>query len=57
MKSKIEDIENNISDKIPLGGTLGILAYGYRGIMMWREVRHNHAEQAARDLQKVKSAE
>jgi hypothetical protein len=25
---------------IPEGGTLGILAYGWRGIMLWREERH-----------------
>lgn len=26
--------------EIPVGGTLGLLAYGYRGIMIWRERRH-----------------
>lgn len=25
---------------IPAGGTLGILAVGYRGIMIWRYERH-----------------
>ncbi len=30
---------------IPIGGTLGILAYGYRGVMMWRQERQKHYEE------------
>jgi hypothetical protein len=25
------------SNDIPIGGSLGLLAFGYRGIMMWRD--------------------
>ena len=43
-------VENNKEQKkqygfsIPLGGTLGILAHGYKGVMMWRQVRHDYAQ-------------
>jgi len=25
---------------IPVKGSLGLLAYGYKGVLAWREVRH-----------------
>lgn len=29
--------ENGKPFEIPIGGTLGLLAMGYKGIMLWRE--------------------
>lgn len=37
---------------IPIGGTLGILAYGYKGINMWRQVRQKHAQELIAKTQK-----
>lgn len=36
--------EYNVGDKyqIPVEGSLGLLALGYRGVQMWREVRDAH---------------
>lgn len=31
--------ENGNLFEIPEGGTLGLLAYGYKGLMLWREKR------------------
>lgn len=43
--------------QLPLGGTLGILAYGYRGIMQWRQVRQEHMEAYIKQSQKQHSNE
>ena len=32
------------SNQIPEGGTLGILAYGYKSIMLWRQERNRIME-------------
>lgn len=40
------------SANIPEGGTLGILAYGYRGIMAWRAKRNELAQNRLAQLQK-----
>lgn len=44
MKVEKPGIKVTTSGEIPLEGTLGLLAYGYRGIMAWRQVRHEHAQ-------------
>jgi hypothetical protein len=46
---------NDDNKHIPIGGTLGILAYGYRGIMAWRQVRHEHAQKMQAQAVKVKA--
>jgi len=43
--SNKEPQSSTSSTGIPIGGTLGILAHGYRGIMLWREARYNYAEE------------
>lgn len=35
--------------QIPEGGTLGILAYGYRGIMLWRLERKRLHQEKIKD--------
>jgi len=56
-KHKKTAINVNKSGEIPVQGTLGILAYGYKGIMAWRRVRYEHAQkiQAQAQTQNVKS--
>lgn len=41
-KAEIENLP------IPVGGTLGLLAYGYRGVMIWRQTRHELEQQSLR---------
>lgn len=42
-KPQVKD-QNNKAYDIPLEGSLGILASGYKGIMMWRHKRQDHAQ-------------
>ncbi len=39
MSKNTSNTSSNTTTYIPAGGTLGILAFGYRGIMLWREER------------------
>ena len=39
--AKIRNINDAPQDEIPVDGSLGLLAVGYRGIMAWREARKN----------------
>lgn len=41
--SLIKD-ENNKAYDIPLEGSLGLLASGYKGIMMWRQKRSEYGK-------------
>jgi len=45
------------NQQVPIGGTLGILAYGYRGIMHWRQVRQEFMEAYIKQSQKQVSDE
>jgi hypothetical protein len=54
LKDYINKIKTNKSREIPIGGTLGILAHGYSGIMAWRQVRHEHALERLAQSQKAK---
>ena len=50
MKSRKLIVEYKNEMEIPVKGSLGILAYGYRGVLAWREVR-------VKDFQKKQSNE
>lgn len=43
--------EENKELKIPVDGSLGLLALGYRGVVAWRKVRDEawHKERKSRD--------
>jgi len=49
------ETNNNSHNTIPVGGTLGILAYGYRGIMAWRQVRHEFSQSQKDQIKKTQS--
>lgn len=48
--------EQLASKEIPVGGSLGILAYGYKGIMMWRQVRHDAVQRRDTKLSTTKQS-
>ena len=49
-KSSGKPIENQ--DDIPLEGSLGLLAAGYKGIMLWRNKRKEHLHQVLEERMK-----
>ncbi len=46
-------LKDSTKQNIPIDGTLGILAYGYRGIIMWRRVRLEAEQKKVAEFQKA----
>lgn len=42
--------KDGLSFEIPEGGSLGLLALGYRGLMLWRQKRNQLQEERSDDI-------
>lgn len=51
---KLDKTTEEPSRIIPEGGTLGLLAYGYRGIMIWRQTRQEAMQARLANIHKEK---